>query len=137
MKLKNKVLFELVSYAPQNYWLRFQASKFLIIVDKQSNAYFNIYRYDDIPIDELASKLEKHNEKTKSDLDKFYDEIDDSTVLSTFNYIEEYGTKKQKEILVEIEDRYKKTSLLIEDTINLIDWYEKMCDFYKNNDLED
>ena len=51
MKLKNKVLFELVSYAPQNYWLRFQASKFLIIVDKQSNAYFNIYKYDDIPID--------------------------------------------------------------------------------------
>ena len=60
MKLKNKILFELVSYAPQNYWLRFQASKFLIIVDKQSDAYFNLYRYDDTPINELANKLEKH-----------------------------------------------------------------------------
>ena len=67
MKLKNKILFELVSYAPQNYWLRFQASKFLIIVDKQSNAYFNIYRYDDIPIDELASKLEKHKQLLKEE----------------------------------------------------------------------
>ena len=67
MKLKNKVLFELISYAPQNYWLRFQALKFLIIVDKQSNAYFNIYRYDDIPIDELANKLEKHKQLLKEE----------------------------------------------------------------------
>ena len=67
MKLKNKVLFELVSYAPQNYWLRLQASNFLIIVDKQSNAYFNIYRYDNIPIDELANKLEKHKKLLEED----------------------------------------------------------------------
>ena len=67
MKLKNKVLFELVSYAPQDYWLRCQASKFLSIVDKQSNAYFNLYRYDDIPIDELASKLEKHKQLLKEE----------------------------------------------------------------------
>ena len=67
MKLKNKVLFELVSYAPQNYWLRFQGSKVLIIVDKQSNAYFNLYRYDDIQIDELASKLEKHKQLLKEE----------------------------------------------------------------------
>ena len=67
MKLKNKVLFELVSYAPQKYWLRFQAWKFLLIVDKQSNAYFNIYRYDDIPINELANKLEKHKQLLKEE----------------------------------------------------------------------
>ena len=67
MKLKNKVLSELVSYAPQNYWLRFQSSKFLIIVDKQSNAYFNLYRYDDVPINELANKLEKHKQLLKEE----------------------------------------------------------------------
>ena len=67
MKLKNRVLFELVSYASQKYWLRFKASKFLIIVDKQSNAYFNIYKYNDVPIDELASKLEKHKQLLKEE----------------------------------------------------------------------
>ena len=67
LKLKNKILFELVSAFPDNYWLRLKASKFLILVDKQSNAYFNVYRRDNLSIDELASKLDKHPQLLKEE----------------------------------------------------------------------
>lgn len=85
----------------------------------------------------LQKELSKQKKKIDTDLNKFYEEVDDKTVISSFEYIEKHGTKKQKETLVEIESRYKNSSLLIEDTLNLIDWYEKMCDFRNNNDLKD
>ena len=88
----------------------------------------------------LRRKIEKDIKKRKAiemnideDLNAFNNEIDDDTVLSTFKYIEEHGNKKQKLILKEIEERYNKSNLLIEDTLNLIDWYDKMCDFYNSN----
>lgn len=92
--------------------------------------------YIEDTIDSLHDQLNKQNDKIKKDMNKFYDEIDDITVLSTFEYIEQHGTKKQKEALEQIEERYQNSCLLIEDTLNLIDWYEKMCEFYKNNDFE-
>lgn len=69
-------------------------------------------------------------EKIKDDLDNFYDEIDEKTILSTFKYVEESGTIKQKEILQDLKERFQKSKLLIEDTLNLRDWYEEMMDHH-------
>lgn len=91
----------------------------------------------------LRRKIEKDLKKRKAiedsideDLDAFNNEIDDETVLSTFKYIEEHGNKKQKENLVAISERYKNSALIIEDTLNIADWYDKMCDFHNNKDDE-
>lgn len=80
-------------------------------------------------IEKDIKKRKMIEDKINDDLEKFNDEIDDETVLNTFKYIEEHGNKKQKEILKNIEERYKNSNLLIEDTLNLIDWYEKMCEY--------
>lgn len=69
-----------------------------------------------------------------NDLDAFDEEIDDETVLSIFKYIEKHGNKKQKKSLVDIKNRYENSALLIDDTLKLADWYDKMCDFHNNKD---
>lgn len=84
-------------------------------------------------IEKDIKKRKKVEEKIDDDLNAFNNEIDDATVLSTFKYIEEHGNKKQKQLLKEIEVRYNNSNLLIEDTLNLVDWYDKMCDYYSNN----
>jgi hypothetical protein len=89
----------------------------------------------------LVKKIEKDLKKRCSieedlnkDLELFNEEIDDKTVLSIFKYIEDYGNKKQKGYLVEIQSRYENSTLLIDDTLKLADWYDKMCNFYNNID---
>ncbi len=82
-------------------------------------------------IEKDIKKRKQIEDKINNDLDKFNKEIDDETVFNTFKYIEEHGNQKQKEILKDIEERYKNLDLLIEDTLNLIDWYEKMCEYNK------
>ena len=89
----------------------------------------------------LRKKIEKDLKKRKiieesinEDLKAFNEEIDDETVLSTFKYIEEHGNKNQKKNLTSISKRYDNSALIIEDTLNIIDWYDKMCDYYNNTD---
>lgn len=80
----------------------------------------------------IEKDIKKRNdieEQINNDLNEFNEQIDDETVLSTFSYIEEHGNKKQKEVLREIEERFNNSNLLIEDTLKLIDWYEKMCEY--------
>lgn len=79
-------------------------------------------------IEKDIKKRNQIEEQINQDLEEFNDQIDDETVLSTFSFIETHGNKKQKEILKEIENRYNNSKLLIEDTLKLIDWYEKMCE---------
>lgn len=80
-------------------------------------------------IDKLQNKLDNEvNKGIKNHLEQFYDEVDNSTILSTFEYIEKNGSPNQLKILEDIKTRYHTSSLLIEDTFHLMDWYEKMCD---------
>lgn len=114
------------------------SSKFFINKKLLKNIEKDIKKRNKIE-DEIERKKEKLadiNKGIHSDIEQFYDEVDDSTVFSTFKHIEEHGTLKQKETLKEIEQRYKKSALVIEDTLNLVDWYEKMCDFNNNRDIE-
>lgn len=92
----------------------------------------------------LMKKIEKDLKKRNSieedisqDMNDFNEEIDDETVISVFKYIEGYGNKKQRESLIEIRNRYNNSTLIIDDTLKLVDWYEKMCDFYNDNDEMD
>lgn len=92
-------------------------------------------------IEEAIKGLQKElNEKVKpkisKDLEKFLEEIDDTTVLATFKYIEEHGNKKQKDSLSKLKNRYDNKTIIIEDTLNLLDWYEEMI-YYYNNSIED
>lgn len=87
----------------------------------------------------LIQKIEKDIKKRKNiedqindDLSKFNEEIDDKTVLSIFEYIENHGNKNQKKALDGIRKRYDKSDLQIEDTLKIVDWYEKMCEYYNN-----
>jgi hypothetical protein len=89
---------------------------------------------------EIENDLKKRSmieEKINKDMEAFKDEIDDETVISIFEFIEKYGNKKQKESLSEIKTRYNNSSLLIDDTLKLVDWYDKMCNFYNSKDEMD
>lgn len=88
----------------------------------------------------LVRKIEKDIKKRNDienqisdDLGAFNDQIDDKTVLATFKYIEEHGNKNQKKALDGIRKRYDNSKLQIEDTLKIVDWYEKMCEYYINN----
>lgn len=92
-------------------------------------------------IEEAIKGLQRElNEKVKpkisKDLEKFLEEIDDTTVSATFKYIEEHGNKKQQDSMLKLRDRYDNKMIIIEDTLNLMDWYEEMIDYY-NNSIED
>lgn len=82
-------------------------------------------------IEELKKELHAVDADISTDLDEFSLQVDDTTVLSILAHYEN-SNKKKKQVVREIEKRYKDDSLLIEDTLNLIDWYEKMCDDYNN-----
>lgn len=92
-------------------------------------------------IEEAIKGLQRElNEKVKpkisKDLEKFLEEIDDTTVSATFTYIEKHGNKKQQDSMLKLRDRYDNKMIIIEDTLNLMDWYEEMIDYY-NNSIED
>lgn len=84
-------------------------------------------------IEKDIKKRNKIEEMINDDLDEFNEQIDDETVLSIFSYIEIHGNIKQKSVLIDIKDRYKNSKLMIEDTLKLIDWYEKMCEYNNYN----
>lgn len=73
----------------------------------------------------------------KKDIEKFYNEIDDITITSAFEYIEKHGNLKQQNSMKELKARYENSNLQIEDTLNLMDWYEEMLDYYNNDIFED
>lgn len=95
---------------------------------------FFISRKLKVKIEKDLKKRSSIEESIEKDLAEFNDKIDNETVLSVFKYIEDHGNKKQKESLIEIKNRYDGTILVIEDTLKLVDWYDKMCDFYNNKD---
>ncbi len=79
-------------------------------------------------------KRTKINEKLEKELEEFYYQTDPETIESTLKFIKEIGNDKQHEILKEIEQRFKNKALIIEDTLSLTDWYEKMCKYHTDND---
>lgn len=88
----------------------------------------------------LVKKIEKDIKKRNdienqivNDLGAFNEQIDDKTVLATFEYIENHGNRNQKKALDIIRKRYESSSLQIEDTLKIVDWYEKMCEYYNYN----
>ncbi len=92
---------------------------------------------------EKRSKIEKLyaeiNAKIKHDMDEVYKELDTETMFKIFNHIQEHGNEKQKEALELIQERYNKKmtdggGLLIEDTLNLADWYDIMCRYHENDE---
>jgi len=84
-------------------------------------------------IEKDIKKRNKIEEKINEDLEDFNEQIDDATVLSIFTYIETHGNQKQKNILKDIKERFGNSKLMIEDTLKLIDWYEKMCEYNNYN----
>lgn len=109
-------------------------SSFFIDKKLKKNIEKDIKKRTDIEekIAKLQNQLDVVQKRTKEHLDEFYEQIDDSTVLSTLEYYKKNGNKKKKELVEEIEERFNNSNLLIEDTLNLIDWYEQMCDFLNN-----
>lgn len=83
-------------------------------------------------INALQEQLKDVDNEINYDLEDFYMQVDDETVISVLQHYEKHGGKKKKQVVKEIEERYSNEDLLIEDTLNLIDWYEKMCDYYNN-----
>lgn len=79
-------------------------------------------------INKLKEELENVNSDIEDDLEEFYRQTDNSTVLSTLKYYEENGSKKKQNLVKELRENYQNSNLLIEDTLTLTDWYEKMCD---------
>lgn len=84
-------------------------------------------------IEKDIKKRNKIEETINEDLEDFNEQIDDTTVLSIFTYIETHGNQKQKNILKDIKERFGNSKLMIEDTLKLIDWYEKMCEYNNYN----
>ena len=83
-------------------------------------------------INELQQQLKKAKDDIEVDLEIFYEEVDNKTAVSTIEYYAKKGGKKKQEIAKEIRKRFDDNTLLIEDTLNLIDWYEQMCKDYND-----
>lgn len=87
-------------------------------------------------IEEKINKLQEELKVTEADIDndlsEFYEQTDAATVISTIEHCEDNGGKKKKGVAKEIKNRYTDENLLIEDTLILTDWYEKMCKDYNN-----
>ena len=81
-------------------------------------------------IEKDIKKRNKIEETINEDLEEFNEQIDDETVLSIFSYIEKHGNQNQKNIL---KDIFENSKLIIEDTLKLVDWYEKMCEYNNYN----
>ena len=89
--------------------------------------------YIEEKIEQYKKQLEEHNQVIDEHMEKFYQKIDPDTVISTLQYYENRAiTDKKKNLVKEINDRFKNSNLLIDDTLHLIDWYEQMCDDHNN-----
>ena len=112
------------------------ASEFFIDPKLKKTIEKDIKKRDEIEkkIHKLQEDLQKVNSKIEDDLENFYIQSDDkNTVLSTLKYYEVRAkNEKKKNLAKEIEDRYINNNLIIEDTLNLLDWYELMCKDYNN-----
>lgn len=112
------------------------ASNFFIDKKLKKTIEKDIKKRDEIEnkIHELQEDLKKVKAKIEDDLENFYIQSDDrNTVLSTLKYYEERAkNEKKKNLAKEIEDRYINNNLIIEDTLNLLDWYELMCKDYND-----
>lgn len=105
-------------------------------IDKKLNKKIekDIKKRNDIEnkIKKLQEELEQTNLEIENDLDEFYIRTDSHTILSTLKFYEEHSSGNKKDIVNQLEIRYKDKKLYIEDTLNLMDWYEKMCDDFNN-----
>lgn len=112
------------------------ASEFFIDKNLRKTIEKDIDKRDKIEqkIHKLQEDLKLANEKLEEDLENFYIQADDpETVLSILEYYEKRAkSDKKKNLAKEIEDRYINDNLIIEDTLNLVDWYELMCKDYNN-----
>lgn len=84
--------------------------------------------------EQIEEKLNKAENEISDDLDEFYNQTDDLTVLSTLKHYEEHSSQKKQILVEEIRHRYNNRNLYVEDVLTLTDWYEKMCN-YHNNEL--
>lgn len=83
-------------------------------------------------INQLQKQLNDIGEDISDDLDEFYEQADDETILSVLKYYEENSGQKKVVMATDLEERYRGRNLFIEDTLNLTDWYEKMCSNHNN-----
>lgn len=79
----------------------------------------------------LQEKLKDCNNDIADDISEFYQEVDETTVISTLEFYEKNSVKRRA-VASQIKERYAEEKLLIEDTLNLVDWYEKMHDEYND-----
>lgn len=82
-------------------------------------------------ISNLQESLDKHQGNITNDLEEFYQQVDTVTVISTLEYVQANNPNK-KEVATQIKKNFYNNSLAIDDTITLIDWYEKMIDDHNN-----
>lgn len=82
-------------------------------------------------INRLQNELKGCNNDIDDDILEFYQEVDKTTVISTLEFYEK-NSPKRKEVACQIKKRFTEEKLLIEDTLNLVDWYEKMHDDYND-----
>lgn len=82
-------------------------------------------------INRLQEKLNGCNDDIDDDILEFYHEVDKTTVISTLEFYEN-NSPKSKTVACQIKKRFSEEKLLIEDTLNLVDWYEKMHDDYND-----
>ena len=82
-------------------------------------------------INRLQNELNGCNNDIDDDILEFYQEVDKTTVISTLEFYEK-NSPKRKEVACQIKKRFTEEKLLIEDTLNLVDWYEKMHDDYND-----
>lgn len=110
------------------------ASRFFIDRRLKKKIQKDIKKRTDIEdkIKKLNEELIKNEKEISNDLDDFYNQTDDPTVLSTIKHYEEHSDQKKKDLVKEIRSRYNDKNLCIEDTLTLTDWYEKMCE-YRNS----
>lgn len=80
----------------------------------------------------LNEELIENEKDISNDLDDFYHQTDEPTVLSTIKHYEEHSQQKKKDLVKEIREKYNAKNLSIEDTLTLTDWYEKMCEYHNS-----
>ena len=71
--------------------------------------------------------IEEQINRLQNELNGCNNDIDDD-ILEFY----EKNSPKRKEVACQIKKRFTEEKLLIEDTLNLVDWYEKMHDDYND-----
>lgn len=76
----------------------------------------------------LIQDMEKRTSLEKeiaNHIDDFMDSISSATIYSLINLILKNGHPQQKRHMREIQDRYENSGLLLDDTLYLLDIFEK------------